>query len=168
MSVRDGQAKEPQITRLATIRAQTDEGKNHGFKQTSASRLTDVYALAERAMGRHSRTPWFRCKDVPPYSYADPGGVCSLLYIHFCGVGWTLRNTQYNTLAPLASGPASPGSPDLDLATGFEKAATLAAGTASRCEGAISPFGFQEKRGLFCSSLLYFPLSVLTIPFGGW
>jgi hypothetical protein len=73
MSVRDGPAKEPHITGLATIGAHTDQGENHGFKQTSASRLTDVYALAERTMGRHSRTPRSRWKDVPSYSYAHRG-----------------------------------------------------------------------------------------------
>jgi hypothetical protein len=86
MSVRDGPAKEPQITGLATIWAHPDKGENHGFKQTSASRLTDICALAERAPGRHSRTPLSSCRDVRSYSYADPRDVCSLLYIHFCGV----------------------------------------------------------------------------------
>jgi hypothetical protein len=79
------------------------------------------------------------------------------------------RNNQYKTFAPLASGPAFPGSLDLDLATGFEKTATLAAGTASRYEGGISLFWFPEKARAFLLFRLLFSTFRFDNPhFGGW
>ena len=165
MSVRGGPAKEPQITGLATIGAHTDQGENHGFKQTSASRLTDVLRFGRAGNGPAFADSLIRLQRPSVILVRGPGGVCSILYIHSCGVGRTLRNNQTKTLTPLASGPAFPKSLDLDLATGFEKTATLVADRALRCEGPYPFFGFQKKRGPFFSSVFYFPLSVLTIPF---
>jgi hypothetical protein len=56
--VRVGPAKEPQIAGLAAIGTHMDQRENQGFKQPSAFRLPDFYALAHRATGRHSHTPW--------------------------------------------------------------------------------------------------------------
>jgi hypothetical protein len=61
--VQEGPAKEPQITGLATIGTHMDQSVNHGFKQPPAFRLTDVFALALRAMDRHRRTPLSSRKD---------------------------------------------------------------------------------------------------------
>ncbi len=57
MPLRDGPAKESQITVQAAIGPHMDQPEHHGFKQPAAFRLTDVFALAQRAMERHSRTP---------------------------------------------------------------------------------------------------------------
>lgn len=56
MPVREGSAKEPQITQQASVGANVDQLKDYGFKQTSALRLRDVGALTLGAMDRHSRT----------------------------------------------------------------------------------------------------------------
>src|SRR4029077_4665525 len=81
--VRGGPAKEPPITGQAAIGTHLDQPEYQGFKKPSALRLTDVLALALRATGRHSRTPWSNCKNEPSSSYAGPGIVCPILHPHF-------------------------------------------------------------------------------------
>src|SRR5712664_1083360 len=53
-------------------------------RDPASLRLTDVLALALRALERHWRTPWSNCKDEPSCSYADPESLCSILYTYRC------------------------------------------------------------------------------------